>query len=111
MMNETTFETQSEWLNGKSKSEVTREIQLKWFETEDGALLRADSVVAIYPRTHILPLAIKIQVENTTYTFRTYPEDTPIDTIKSDVDYIARIISDGTYRSDTLRECDITREE
>ena len=107
MMNETTFETQSEWLNGKSKSEVTREIQLKWLEAEDGSLLRVDRVVAIYPTTLFPLIKIKVQVENTAYTFKTYSDDTPIQTIKEDINCIASAINIGTWTSNTLKASDI----
>lgn len=106
-MNETTFETQWEWLNGKSASEVVRETQLKWLETENGALLRADSVVAIYPITVFSPMKIRVQVENTVYTFKTYSDDTPIQTIKEDINCIASVINIGTWTSNILKASDI----
>lgn len=109
-MGETTFETQWEWLNGKSASEVVRETQLKWLESEDGSLLRVDSVVAIYPITFFYPMKIKVQVENMTYTFKTYSDDTPIHTIKEDINYIASAINIGTWTSNMLKASDIGNE-
>lgn len=110
-MDETTFESQWEWLNGKSASEVTREHRLKWLETEDGALLRADSVVAIYPTTVFSLMKIKVQVGNTAYTFKTYSDDTPIQTIKKDINCIASAINIGTWTSNTLKASDIGNEK
>lgn len=108
---ETVFETQWEWLNGKSASEVVRETQLKWLETENGALLRADSIVAIYPTTFFSLMKINVQVEHTTYTFKTYSDDTPIQTIKEDINCIASAINIGTWTSNTLKASDIGNEE
>lgn len=111
MMNETTFETQSEWFYGESKSKTTRETQLKWLEAEDGALLRVDSVVAIYPTTVFSPMKIKVQVESTTYTFKAYPDNTPIQTMKEDINCIASAINIGTWTSNTLKASDIGNDE
>ena len=110
-MGETTFETQWEWLNGKTASEVVRETQLKWLEAEDGALLRVDSVVAIYPTTVFSPMKIKVQVENMTYAFKTYSDDTPIQTMKEDINCIVSVINIGTWTSNTLKASDIGNKE
>lgn len=104
---ETVFETQGEWLTGKSKSEAMKETQLKWLEAEDGSMIRVNSVVAIYPTTVFSPMKIKVQVENMTYIFKTYPDDTPIQTMKEDINCIASAISIGTWTSDTLSANDI----
>lgn len=120
-MGETTFETQWEWLNGKSKSEVTRETQLKWIETEDGSLLRADSVVAIYPKKTYIPNAQKqdeslrnlsinvvcIQVGNCTYRFKEYSCDEADKIMRRDINTLKNIIDIGTWTSDTLKVSDI----